>query len=180
MLKIRTASTELTLGAFCYTQHSCKECRQIAFISVTHNIYAKSLCYLSDKQLLFAADMPPFQCPRSSPFPDMAPVPGPKAPRRPPRLSPPRCMPAVRNGRLPSASSSKMLAGSSDLCAATIKCTDCGHNRTARKRRRARNHAIQHDRNALRRRTQIQTAQTRDIKPPTLCSTSIESFESGL
>ena len=25
-----------------------------------------------------------------------------------------------------------MLAGSSDLCAATIKCTDCGHNRTAR------------------------------------------------
>ena len=52
MLKIRTASTELTLGAFCCTQHSCKECRQIAFIGVTHNIYAKNLCYLSDKQLL--------------------------------------------------------------------------------------------------------------------------------
>lgn len=52
MLKMRTASTELTLGAFCCTQHSCKECRQIAFIGVTHNIYAKNLCYLSDKQLL--------------------------------------------------------------------------------------------------------------------------------
>ena len=32
------------------------------------------------------------------------------------------------------------------------------------KRRRARNHAIQHDRNALRRRTQIQAAQPRDIQ----------------
>lgn len=52
MLKIRTTNTELTLGAFCCTQHSCKECRQIAFIGVTHNIYAKNLCYLSDKQLL--------------------------------------------------------------------------------------------------------------------------------
>ena len=98
-----------------YTQYLCKE-----FV-------------LSVRQTTtFAADMPPFQCPRSSPFPDMAPVPGPKrhAGRRACPL--PRCMPAVRNGRLPSASSSKMLAGSSDLCAATIKCTDCGHNRTAR------------------------------------------------
>lgn len=41
MLKIRTASTELTLGAFCCTQYSCKECGQIAFIGVTHNIYIK-------------------------------------------------------------------------------------------------------------------------------------------
>ena len=32
------------------------------------------------------------------------------------------------------------------------------------KRRRARNHAVQHDRNALRRRTQIQTAQTRNVQ----------------
>ena len=32
------------------------------------------------------------------------------------------------------------------------------------KRRRARNHAVQYDRNALRRRTQLQTAQTRDIQ----------------
>ena len=36
------------------------------------------------------------------------------------------------------------------------------------KRRRTRNHAVQHDRNALRRRTQIQTAQTRDIQTANL------------
>ena len=79
----------------------------------------------------FAADMPLFNVMKlisilgasarsKSATPAAAPVPS------------PRCMPAVRNGRLPSASSSKMLAGSSDLCAATIKCTDSGHNRTAR------------------------------------------------
>ncbi len=180
MLKIRTASTELTLGAFCCTQHSCKECRQIAFIGVTHNIYAKNLCYLSDKQLLLrliclhsnvreAHHFPIWrQCQVQSATPAAAPVPS------------PRCMPAVRNGRLPSASSSKMLAGSSDLCAATIKCTDCGHNRTARS---AAAHEITPSSTTGMRcaaAPRYRPHKPAISKPPTLCNTSIESFESGL
>lgn len=58
-----------------------------------------------------------------------------------------------------------MLAGSSDLCAATIKCTDWRD--TIAPARAAAAHEITPSSttgNALRRRTQIQTAQTRDIQ----------------
>ncbi len=178
MLKIRTASTELTLGAFCCTQHSVKKCRQIAFIGVTHNIYAKEfvlsvrqtttlrlICLHSMSAKLTISRYGASQIQKRH------------AGRR--ACPPPRHARRQERPLAECASSSKTLAGSSDLCAATIKMHRLRHNRTARS---AAAHEITPSSrpNTLCCRADTDRTKPAISKPPTLCSTSIESFESGL
>ena len=171
MLKIRTVSTELTLGAFCCTQHSCKECRQIAFIGVTHNIYAKNLCYLSDKQLLLRLICLHSNVREAHHFPIWRQCQIQK--RHAGRRACP--LPEVHARRQERPLAECIEQQNARRFVRSVRCDHKMHRlRTqshGEKRRRARNHAA-----APRYRPHSPAIS----KPPTLCSTSIESFESGL